>query len=72
MPGVEIRDKKRAFVSYSHHDGAKVAASLSERLKEMGFSLWRDLSEMEGGRDCDSSFTHARNNPRAEPTAIRS
>lgn len=45
-----MNEKKRAFISYARHDGDKFAAKLSKGLMEHGFSLWRDLSQMEGGR----------------------
>src|SRR4051794_18558047 len=43
--------KTTAFVSYSRQDGAQFAADVTNRLAKEGFSLWRDLSQMEGGRD---------------------
>ena len=41
----------RIFVSYARSDGKASAKRLSERLRTEGFSLWRDLADMEGGRD---------------------
>ena len=41
----------RIFVSYARSDGGACAEDLSRRLKGAGFSLWHDLSDMEGGRD---------------------
>ena len=41
----------RIFVSYARSDGKAFARRLSERLRAEGFSLWRDLADMEGGRD---------------------
>lgn len=41
----------RLFVSYARSDGKGVAQRLSERLRQAGFSLWRDLADLEGGRD---------------------
>jgi hypothetical protein len=63
VPGPErARDKKRAFVSYSRQDGVEVAADLTKRLTKEGFSLWRDLSEMEGGRDWWDQIVEALDN----------
>ena len=41
----------RIFVSYARSDGRDFARDLSARLRAAGFSLWRDLADMEGGRD---------------------
>lgn len=41
----------RIFVSYARSDGKAFARNLSERLHAECFSLWRDLADMEGGRD---------------------
>ncbi len=41
----------RLFVSYARSDGKAFAQQLSVRLREAGFSLWRDLADLEGGRD---------------------
>ena len=41
----------RIFVSYARSDGKAFARRLSERLRAEGFSLWRDLAHMKGGRD---------------------
>lgn len=41
----------RIFVSYARSGGKAFARRLSERLRAEGFSLWRDLADMEGGRD---------------------
>ncbi len=41
----------RIFVSYARSDGRVFAKALSARLQVAGFSLWRDLADMEGGRD---------------------
>ncbi|MCG8358784.1 MAG: TIR domain-containing protein [Kiloniellales bacterium] len=44
--------KPRIFVSYARSDGGDFASALSARLRDdCGFSLWRDLADMEGGRD---------------------
>ena len=42
----------RILVSYARRDGGEFSHALSERLaKEHGFTVWRDLSELEGGID---------------------
>lgn len=41
----------RIFVSYARSDGNEFARRLSERLRAESFSLLRDLTDMEAGRD---------------------
>jgi WD40 repeat protein len=42
----------RIFVSYARADGAQFGRTLSDRLtRDHGFSVWRDLADLEGGSD---------------------
>ena len=41
----------RIFISYARTDGESFAKELRRRLREHGFSLWQDRTEMEGGKD---------------------
>jgi len=50
----------RILVSYARRDGADFSRTLSERLaKEHGFTVWRDLSQLEGGTDWWQQITDA-------------
>ncbi len=50
----------RILVSYARRDGAEFSHALSERLaKEHGFTVWHDLSELEGGIDWWRQITDA-------------
>jgi WD40 repeat protein len=49
MPTIST-DSKEIFVSYSRVDVA-YARQLTETLSDLGFSLWRDRSDMEGGEN---------------------
>src|SRR3954469_1408117 len=57
MPGGA--GQPRIFVSYARRDGRELAADLRARLADMGFSLWQDLADMEGGRDWWRQITEA-------------
>jgi hypothetical protein len=42
----------RIFVSYARMDGKRAAAQIQRRLRdEHGFALWRDLTDLESGKD---------------------
>ena len=41
----------RIFVSYARSDGEAFARDLRGKLAGLGFSLWHDRQDMEGGRD---------------------
>ncbi len=51
----------RIFISYSRKDGAKDAASLRRRLEAENFSIWQDLSALQGGVDWWSQIASALN-----------
>jgi hypothetical protein len=41
----------RVFISYARRDGQEFADSLRRKLEDLDFSVWQDISAMEGGRD---------------------
>ena len=48
------------FVSYARSDGFELGRALSERLtRDHGFSVWRDLANLEGGSDWWRQITEA-------------
>jgi hypothetical protein len=67
----------RIFVSYARSDGRQFACALRSRLTEQGFSLWQDLTDMQGGQDWWSQITEAIRNVEylvlmMTPNALRS
>ncbi len=50
MPTLRPSDAKEIFISYSRADVA-YARTLAETLTDLGFTLWRDRSDMEGGEN---------------------
>lgn len=50
----------RIFISYARADAKQVAREIQNRLEvEHGFSLWRDLSDLEGGSDWQAEVERA-------------
>jgi WD40 repeat protein len=41
----------RIFISYARRDGQEFANSLRRKLEDLDFSVWQDISAMEGGRN---------------------
>jgi hypothetical protein len=41
----------RIFISYARLDGQEFADSLRRKLEKLDFSVWQDITAMEGGRD---------------------
>ena len=40
----------KIFLSYARKDGAAAAARLRTELERAGFTVWRDIEQMRGGR----------------------
>src|SRR6516225_3016524 len=44
-------EKFDAFISYTRQDGAPIAQRVLELLKEEGFKVWQDCTQMRGGQE---------------------
>src|ERR1700749_1715438 len=45
-----MTSKPNIFISYARSDGLPFSRDLSRRLQEEGLAVWRDLTDIEGGR----------------------
>jgi hypothetical protein len=57
-PEVHMAQPK-VLLSYARADGAEAAAQLRTELTRAGFSVWRDIEEMRGGKDWKEQIREA-------------